>query len=1044
MPQLNYVLGLDLGVSSIGWSMVELDDSGTPIGIVRMGSHIFDAGVEGSDPDIQKGRDSSRAAARRMARQMRKQIRRKALRRRQLLRVLQSAGLVPDGDIQSPAGIDQLLKSVDAKLRATWEADADHRAAQLLPYRIRARGLSEKLSPTEFGRAIYHLNQRRGFLSNRKSLAKEGEETGIVKSSIAELKRTMEAGGFPTIGAYFASLDPTDPAAGRIRGRWTSRDWFRAEFDQLWETQSKHNPALSDELKQRIARAIFFQRPLKPSDHLIGTCDLIPTQRRCHISLREAQRFRMLQAVNNLQIYLPDNTKRGLAREERDKLIAWLSTEGDITFTILRTKKYLNLPKGSTFNLEEGGEKRLIGHRTDAKLREALGPRFDKLSEDQRDELVDLLRSFEKERPLSDYMQTHFNLDKASADAFSIISLEDGYASHCRAAIRRLLPRLEEGTHYMTARKEEFNDPDAPREPLDQLPPLDKSVENLRNPAVARTLTELRKLINTIIRAYGKPAHIRIELARDLKKPRKQREQDSYRMRDREQQRERAKVKILKDGGIANPSRQDVDRVLLAEECGWVCPYTGAQISVQSLLGRHPQFDIEHIWPMSRSLDDSFANKTLCQADENRARKKNRTPYEAYHGTPLWEAILQRVKKFKGDLARTKLERFSAEQIKEGFAARHLAETRYTSSLATEYISLLYGGSYDIERSRRIHVTTGGLTAHLRREWQLNRILSDDDSKNRGDHRHHAIDALIVALTDHGTVSKLQTASEAAQAAGRRLFAQVPLPWETFHEDVQSRVDAINVSHRQSRRVRGPLHADSNYSKPIPDGSGESVRRIRKPIESLTDAEVERISDSRVRSIIVAALNAAGKPPKDAFKDPKNHPTFTSRAGNIIPIHKVRIDTSKKPFTVGKGPRQRHVGPTQGSNHHTRIIEVSNDVKRTVKWVDEPTTLLDAYQRQAKKQPIVPPTVSPAQKLLFSLAANEYLLIDDHEGKRRLCRVLSFSEGDLELVEHWDGRPIDERKSAKARIRTRGGDLQKRNAQKVLVTYLGEIRNAGG
>lgn len=1044
MPLLNYVLGLDLGVASIGWCIIELDDSGSPIRIVRLGSHLFDAGVEGGEVKIQKGLDSSRAAARRMARQMRVQIRRKALRRRQLLRVLQTAGLLPDGDIQSPEGIDHLLKSIDANLRTTWEVDADHRAAQLLPYRIRARGLSDKLTPTEFGRAIYHLNQRRGFLSNRKSLAKEGEETGVVKTSIAELKRTMEAGGFPTIGAYFASLDPTDPNAQRIRGRWTSRDWFRAEFDQMWEIQSQHNPSLTAELKSRVSRAIFFQRPLKPSDHLIGTCDLIPTQRRCHTALRDAQRFRMLQAVNNLLIYLPDNTKRGLTRDERDKLIAWLSTEGDITFTTLRTKKYLNLPKGSTFNLEEGGEKRLIGHRTDAKMRESLGARFDKMTEDQRDALVELLRSFEKEGPLSDYMQEHFNLDKATADAFSTITLEDGYASHCRAAIRRLLPRLEEGTPYSTARKEEFNDPDAPREPMNELPPLEKSIDNLRNPAVARTLTELRKLVNTIIRTYGKPAHIRIELARDLKKPRKMREQDSYKMREREQQRERVKAKILKEGGIANPSRQDIERVLLAEECGWVCPYTGSQISVRSLLGRQPQFDIEHIWPMSRSLDDSFANKTLCQADENRARKKNRTPYEAYHGTPQWDEILQRVSKFKGDFARSKLKRFTDERIAEGFAARHLAETRYTSALATEYLSLLYGGSYDLERSRRIHVTTGGLTAHLRREWQLNRILSDDDNKNRSDHRHHAIDALIIAFTDAGTVQKLQTAAAGAQSAGKRLFAAVPVPWETFHDEVQEKVDAINVSHRQSRRVRGALHATSNYSKPIVDGSGKSVRRIRKLIESLTESEVQNISDPRIRSIIIAALEAAGKPPKEAFKARASHPTFTSRAGNIISIHKVRIDVSKKPFTVGKGPRERHVGPTQGSNHHTRIIEVSNDVKRTVKWIDEPTTLLDAYQRQAKKQNVVPPVESPAHKLLYSLAANEYLLIDDDEGKKRLCRVLSFSEGDLELVEHWDGRPIDERKAAKARIRTRGGDLQKRNAQKVLVTYLGEIRNAGG
>jgi CRISPR-associated endonuclease Csn1 len=975
---------------------------------------------------------------------MRVQIRRRALRRRRLLKALQSAGLLPPGDIESPAGIDSLMKGLDASLRATWEGGADHRTRQLLPYRIRAAAISRRLELHEIGRALYHLNQRRGFLSNRKSPAKEGEDAGQVKSAIHELQRTMEAGGFPTIGAYFASLDPTDPDARRIRGRWTSRDWFKAEFDRIWETQAQHHAAMTSELRQKISRAIFFQRPLAPSDHLIGKCDLIPDQRRCPIALRVAQTFRLLQKVNDLLIYLPDNTKRSLTRQERENVIAWLSTTGDLNFTTLRDKKHLNLPKGSTFNLEEGGEKRLIGHRTDAKLREVFGDRFDALTEADKDQLVTDLRSFENHIPLARHARTRWNLNTADAEALSHITLEEGHARHCRVALEKLVPRLEDGTPYATARKEEFNDPDRPSEPMDLLPPLEDAIEDLRNPAVARTLTELRKLVNAVIREYGKPTTIRIELARDLKRPRKQRERIAFEMREREKSRERAKLKILKEGGMANPSRQDIERVLLAEECGWICPYTGRQISVQSLLGRNPQFDVEHIWPVSRSLDDSFLNKTLCEAEENRSRKKNRTPYEAYGTSRQWDDMLARVKSFKGEAARAKLDRFKSESIPDGFTERHLAETRYTSALAAEYLGTLYGGGIDADRTRRIQVSSGGLTAHLRREWGLNAVLSPTDSKNRKDHRHHAIDAIIIALTDTRTVQSLQRAAEQAAAAGRRLFAPVELPWETFIEDTRSRVDAINVSHRQSRRVRGPLHAETNYSKSISTGSGESVRRIRKPIESLTEAEVERISDPRIRAIIVAALQSAGKPPKDAFKDPASHPTFTSRAGNTIPIHKVRIDTSKKPFAVGSGPRERHVGPTQGSNHHTRIIEVSNDAKRTVKWVDEPTTLLDAYQRQAKKQSVVPPTESPGQKLLFSLAANEYVLMDDDEGKRRLCRVLGCSDGEIALIEHWDGRTFAERMVEKARIRPSASDLQKRNAQKVLVTYLGEIRNAGG
>ena len=158
-----YVLGLDLGVASIGWALVGLDEAGVPCRIIRAGVHLFEAGVDGGkqDPEtaMEKGREKSRALPRRDARQQRRQTWRRAYRKRKLLKRLISWGLLPQPPqrLNSPADIDSYLKALDAKLREKWEdkLNADHRLRQLLPYRLRAEAIKRALDPYEVGRALY-------------------------------------------------------------------------------------------------------------------------------------------------------------------------------------------------------------------------------------------------------------------------------------------------------------------------------------------------------------------------------------------------------------------------------------------------------------------------------------------------------------------------------------------------------------------------------------------------------------------------------------------------------------------------------------------------------------------------------------------------------------------------------------------------------------------------------------------------------------------------------------------------------------------------
>ena len=316
--------------------------------------------------------------------------------------------------------------------------------------------------------------------------------------------------------------------------------------------------------------------------------------------------------------------------------------------------------------------------------------------------------------------------------AFLTSTWNRAMAAFSLAALRRLLPLMENGLPYMASVKEAYPDRDRSAiHPL--LPPVD-SLKVVRNPAVVRSLTELRKVVNTIVREYGIPDTIHVELARELKKSKKSRESNARENHRREGARKSIADEILNSCNLGSPSREDIEKGLLWHECRHCCPYTGDSISFCDLFGRDAKWEIEHIIPYSRSLNDSLSNKTLCRRDRNR-EKGNRTPWEAFGKTPDWELMVERVRRFDGDkdFIAEKFCRFTmqegADEIFEEFTSRQLNDTKYASRLAAEYLGLLYGGTVDENHHQRVFTVSGGVTAQLRKGWRLHSILRDGPHK---------------------------------------------------------------------------------------------------------------------------------------------------------------------------------------------------------------------------------------------------------------------------------------------------------------------------
>ena len=1048
-PQ-QYVLGLDVGASSVGWACLRLRNK-RPCGIIAAGVRLFDAGMSGTSSDFERGREESNAAARRKARLLRRQYRRRAVRRWDVFRLLDSSGLLPPEHVAGRGALSDYVARLDQSLAADFCLPDDHRSAQLLVYRIRAAAVRRRVELFGLGRALLHLAKRRGFNSNLRSAPRDEDETGTVKPAIRSLASEL-ANRDHTLGEFLADQDPFKKASSQgIRRRWTGREMYLNEFDRIWRMQAQHYPQqLAEDLRLKLRKTIFFQRPLRSAKGLVGKCSLEPKRRRLAAAHPLAQEVRMLQFVNHVRVRQRGDVDRPLNKAERERALGALQACGRMKLTEFRAA--IGVPRNAKLNFAGDDDEHARGTGTVAEFREILGPRWDALEGADQERLFYEVLSFNKRNALIRRAKQHWHFDDQQAQLLADMTLEQGYSAHSRQALLKLRewlsredPKVGRFPTYAEAKLAAFPDARERDVPLGRLPPVVGHVDGVRSPAVIRALTEVRKVVNELIRRFGKPEIVRVELARDLKRSRKERKRAEDLIKEQTARRRKALAAIRGEFG-GYPERRSYDRgiemFLLAEECNWVCPYTGEEIhNVRDLIGERTRFDIEHIYPR-RYLDDSFGNKTLCLHEENRNVKRDRLPAVAYADNHArYQEILARVKGFRGPAAAKKLARFQALKVDEGFAARQLNDTRYSAVAAADYLALLYGGREDADGRQRVSTLTGGLTAALRGQWKLNQILGAGVEKNRADHRQHAVDAIVAACTDVGTVSALQTAAAQAWQNGKpRGLPEIDPPWDGLPKEARDSVLSILVSHRQNRRLNGPLHADTNYG--LGDDGGKKKSKVRRPLADLAEVEIESdsIVDDVVRQIVRAKYaelkqQLGTNKPEELFNSPENHPSLLNHDGSRTPIHSVRVWVgTKAAFAVRAGDPTRSCAATAGSNFCTRILAVMDSEGNEIGWTDQPVSRLEAMRTRNE------PCPDPRER--FTLFIHEFVVMPDAEGICQLYRVASISEHDIELRLHCDGRISKEIQRSGQRCRIRSKVLPQGRFRKASVSPAGLLTDA--
>jgi len=450
------ILGIDTGTNSLGWAIVDKEDGVTQL--VAKGTNIFSEGVK-----IEKGIESSKAAERTEHRSVRKHYWRRKIRKIRLLTILSDNHLCPPLDKSSLR--QWRLKKIypDSELFMEWQRTEDK--ANVNPYKFRYVCLTQKLDLTDItqryilGRALYHLNQRRGFLSNRKETTKESE--GKVKEGISDLSDEMKSAGCEYLGEYFYRLYQDGK---KIRNHYTARkEHYLKEFHAICDKQE-----LDAELVKKLEKAIFDQRPLKSQKGQVGTCTFEKGKPRCPLSHPLYEDFRMYAFINNIKVQihtLYENTERGLSKEEKKQVISLFKRKSKRTFPFEDIAKklagknnycYYKSDEDKPYRFNYQLDTQVSGSPVNAQLEEIFGEDWvtsvcevytlakDKSRFQIENDIWHALFFYDDEDKLRVFAKNRLQLDDEQAEKFSKISMPNDYAALSLKAIRKILPYMRD------------------------------------------------------------------------------------------------------------------------------------------------------------------------------------------------------------------------------------------------------------------------------------------------------------------------------------------------------------------------------------------------------------------------------------------------------------------------------------------------------------------------------------------------------------------------------------------------------------------------
>ena len=1058
-----HVLGLDLGVGSIGWCLIALDAQGDPAEILGMGSRVVPLTNLGDDKAFSKGEAFTANQERTARRTMRRGFARYQLRRYRLRRELEKVGMLPDAAL------------IQLPLMELWEL------------RERAATAGRRLTLPELGRVLCHINQKRGYRHVKSDAAAivgdEGEKKKDSNSAyLAGIRANDEKlqDEHKTVGQYFAeqlrqdqSESPTGGISYRIKDQIFSRQRYIDEYDQIMAAQRVHYPdILTDEFIRMLRdEVIFMQRPLKSCKHLVSLCEFEKQEKVMRVQQDDGkggrqlverkvkfgpkvapkssplfQLCRIYEAVNNIRLTRPDGSPRDITPEERVKIVAHLQSSASLSFAALKKLLKEKALIADQLTSKSG----LKGNTTRVALAAALQPYPQyhrlldmeletrmmtvQLTDEETGEVTErevavvtdsyvhqplyrlwhILYSIEERDAMRRALITQLGMKEEDLDGglldqlYRLDFVKPGYGNKSAKFICKLLPQLQQGLGYSEAcaaigyrhsnspTSEEITE----RTLLEKIPLLQRN--ELRQPLVEKILNQMINLVNALKAEYGID-EVRVELARELKMSREERERMTRQNGERKKANDKVAEKIQECGLF--PTKSRIRKYMLWEEAGEKCLYCGQILTLSQCLNGD-DMEVEHIIPKSVLYDDSYGNKT-CACRRCNKEKGNRTALE-YIRAKGWEAeYMERINGLldKKAISYSKHQRLRwlKEDIPSDFLERQLRLTQYISRQA---MAILQQGI------RRVSASEGGVTVRLRSLWGYDDILHTlnldrydsmgetervsregetteklriKDWSKRKDHRHHAIDALVVASTRQGYIQRLNRVSSESEREAMSGEIEVQKATKTDKlsllerwltqrphlsvRAVSDKVAEILISYRPGKRVvtrgrniylrhgkkcvqsgllvpRGPLSKETVYGQITVNGEPQIV--CKYDLHSLKAKDVDYVVDLALRKRLKELLAQHGGKEKEAFAGD----VYMDEAGTQGPIRSVRCFTGLDRAKM-KAVKYDEQGDAVGfvsprNNHHLAIYRTPKG-----KLVESIVTFWDAVDRARYGIPLV-------------------------------------------------------------------------------------------
>lgn len=752
-----YRIGLDIGIGSVGWAILENDPvTEEPIRILKLGVRTF------SPNEIAKTGEST-AKARREKRGLHRRTRRRAFRLERLKNLLSKT----------------FNLNLDEELKLLSKSDV---------YELRSRALDEKLSTAELSKVILNIAKRRGFKSNRKSLSSKDE--GVLLSAIETNKKLLLEKGYRTVGEalYKDELFKIENCGRKIynirnhNGDYKNcfgRDDLINEMNLVLKSQKQFgNSQISDEFIEKVVEIFSKQRnfdegPGKPSPYSakyeIGKCTFLGEKGEIRAAKASFtfEYFSALSKINSLKI-----NDRELSFDEKKILYDYVLNHKELKFETVR--KILKIDDSETFNLcrysvkkskkeqEEVSEKDIIASSESAtmvsmknsyeiKTKLGLGLSID--NKEIINEVALALTLCKSDVTIDSYIEENDILRSLSNEQKETIKTMsfDKVGSLSIKAMEMIIPYLEQGQRYDLACKSAgFNHSSFDREKHKYLKGefLSEKLQDITSNVVKRSVNQTIRIINEIIKEYGSPQFITIELARELSKDFSERNKIKKLQEKNFVDNEIAKQKLAEDFKLPKVGYHDLIALKLYYEQDGKCIYSGKPIDINRLF--EPNYvQVDHILPYSRSMNDSYNNKVLVLTSENQ-NKRNQTPYEWFGSDEKrWNDFVARVNLLKNREKKRFLlkENFGKEQSNE-FIERNLNDTKYMSRLMLEIMKDYLEMTPSKKSKKQVRSVNGSITSYLRKFWGLNKIREDGDT-------HHAIDAAVIATVSDGQIQKI-------------------------------------------------------------------------------------------------------------------------------------------------------------------------------------------------------------------------------------------------------------------------------------------------